>query len=86
MAATFPNVIAFAFMAIMLLVGTILRARVPFLRKVLARHASVEAVVSLHSLCLVGSLVQMCALGDRQAEQRPRPRRACLDTAGSGQP
>jgi ESS family glutamate:Na+ symporter len=32
MAQTFPGVIAFAFLALMLLIGTVLRARIPFLR------------------------------------------------------
>lgn len=45
MAATFPNVIAFAFMAIMLLVGTILRAKVPFFRNALVPASLIGGVV-----------------------------------------
>ena len=50
MSATFPGVIAFAFMASMLIVGTVLRARVPFLRG------------SLVPASLIGGVVGFCLL------------------------
>ena len=45
MAATFPNIIAFAFMAVMLLLGTILRARIPFLRNALVPASLIGGVI-----------------------------------------
>lgn len=52
MGSTFPGVIAFAFMAAMLLVGTVLRARVPFLRNALIPASLIGGVVGFGLLSL----------------------------------
>lgn len=45
MATTFPNVIAFAFMAFMLLIGTVLRAKIPFLQNSLVPASLIGGVI-----------------------------------------
>ena len=45
MASTFPGVIAFAFMVCMLLAGTVLRAKVPLLRRALVPASLVGGIL-----------------------------------------
>ena len=56
MASTFPGVIAFAFMVSMILVGTILRARLPFLQQMLVPASLIGGLLGFVLVSLGWSL------------------------------